>query len=231
MPRLSRRTKKRQPRRKKRSYGAMTKVRQGVPRGAAPFPFGQSLFTKLKSTIYYDLSAATYYESVYVAINGLYDSFLTTSNVRPLGFDEIANLYLTYQCFGAQCTVRYVSSTATPTMVGITSVLDIASGTYSSAGELSAAPGGVTKLIMPSANQTRTATLRMKRSAAKALGLTKNQYQDTNYSSFVTANPSEMAYFAINFLSINGATAVDGFAIIDVEYLVKFSGRKQLALS
>lgn len=229
MPSFRRKRKSSNRRRPKTTTTTMAKYRTGPK--LSPTPFGESFFTKLKVAIYVQVAPATFYGSFIFSQNSLFDPTVAVGVVQPVGFDELAALYHSYQVYSSKITAKFVTSTAVPVLTGIVNSMDINNLVYSNVAEFEAAPGSQTKLVMGSAASAKIAFLTAKTPVRKTLGLTKAAYQDTIYSADVTASPTEQAYWAVNLIAIDGVTNITGYLMVEVEYMAKFTGRKQLTLS
>lgn len=167
------------------------------------------------------------------SLSGLWDPYISGVGHQPTGFDQMMALYEQYLVISAKITVWYSNTGASGTtsqIVGI-SVLDDLNGTtdcrrYMENGNT------VSRILSARGDGTNIGTLSSETNLAAAHGLTATQYGgDDVYRGSSGNNPPEQVYAHVWAQAMDTSDTADVQLVVQLEYLVEFSGGKLNQLS
>lgn len=202
----------------------------GVPRNVAGFP--QEIITKLKYVDNITLSSSSFSISKNAfKMNSIFDPDVTGVGHQPLYTDQFSPVYNRYTVLGSKLTVMFTSNTPTTTasssIVGV--VGDDDGTTSSTLTAIQEANKCDWTALSNSYQGAGTPMCAVTYSPERDLGLSPD---DDTVSASVTADPSAAYYASVFASDLNGsATATIVFALVEIEYTVKFSRPKTIAQS
>lgn len=157
--------------------------------------------------------------------NSVYDPDRTAVGHQPMYFDQLAAIYESYEVLGAKIKVAFSPTASTACLVGVIRDNDT-STTYNNRTALMENPSSRYKVISP---ESKTLTMSCNWSARKTFG--PNYNRDDN-EALVTTNPvneSDFVIWAINQHATEDPSGIN--CMVTIDYIVKFSERKEIAQS
>lgn len=167
------------------------------------------------------------------AANGLYDPDITGTGHQPMGFDQIAQLYLRYTVTAVRMKVSHLQQSATTQVPGAFGIIfnDDASLTLGTPLSKCAEQRNVSKIAFGS-NQIYSGSenVTMSQDIGQYFGHAGSLVGEGDYSARTNTNPARLCYLTL-FYGQDVATAGQTEFLIQIEYDVTFTEPLELAQS
>lgn len=219
------RTGRMRPRRNRRRFGrkARNKATQTIIRAPSGFP--DRIFTKLKYSEIFQVDVIPTVLEIVFRGNGPYDPEVSFGGHSPMYYNDYANLYRRYTCFGSkiQLDVLNKSSTSGAAIILSPSTDDFASGVFSTVLEQ---PRSKIMRIIPIASRV-SHRMKMYASTLQQLGIPKSAMYDDLVTSPVNNVPTNQWFWNLLIQNSNDTGSLSLSIILQMTYYVCFFDRSE----
>lgn len=162
--------------------------------------------------------------------NSPYDPDFAVGGIAALGFNQYANLYEKYRCYGSKVTVRTVLDQSSANDSYELGLIPISNGfTSNPAPEIiKMNPRGKFTLTSGSGGATK-GYLKHYSNISSVLGKTKSSIRDDDQaSSAINTNPEMLFYWQVGMQPADHTSTMTVIAYVEIVYYVKFEYRRVL---